>query len=418
MILNVDSIHFTDTVSYQPVRATCRSSMARCSQFLLFVLFTPFGFPGGVEILEDSELCTTGSPPSGSGWQSGECLLQHQSQLKRHQKPQPAQSVIMVASDADKDVDDESDMEQSCRCSQRLHDPEGEIPPANVSAMLSRVMSASDVTSKSDAHTMSMANVVLLVHCRSAWDICESRRPIFEGYRPHFHSVEWLLNPWNNLPQPAWATLCLPGPGDPHNCVSEFMQKNENRERNGVLYMHFDAVVSPCTFGLLLDPFKVGLFRMDDAHFHTFGHLNKCNSVPDSGCLWYYWSPAAGENFRKAIEVSRKMYPGIPADLSGAVWHGMDDFFYVPMGALSTYKVLANNFMKADVFHEIAGPTILRLTSDITGSGLQDFGCLGGCCAGVFKNDLEKLDFKCGHKVNYLEAGIPESVTAVVNKPC
>ena len=151
--------------------------------------------------------------------------------------------------------------------------------------------------------------VTLVVHCRKSIKICDSRLPLLNKYAQYFKAVKFLRS-WPELeqhPLPTNTFRCNDkpgaGPGDPYMCLSQVF--DASKDSAGLLYMHFDAVISPCTFAEHFDQAKVGLFDAKPQYrWHTYKEFDKCNVVPWKpwkGCFWRWWDAKGRHAKRRAF---------------------------------------------------------------------------------------------------------------------
>jgi len=258
-------------------------------------------------------------------------------------------------------------------------------------------------------------NVLLLVHCRQSQSVCELRRPIFQGYTPFFKGVRWLVgveagdlvSKWNGD-----AHLCT-GRDDPLGCIARIM--NIEREVTGILYMHFDAVVSPCNLLQSMDVGTVSTFHTQKSfQYRTFYDLDQCNA--NKTCFWWYWDQLGSHKIRDGFvnsigEIRDRLTGQDLARFQTGVRKGADDLLYMPRAAFQTFIPLAQIFSKYGVFHEIAGPTTIDLTSAALGAAAPtNLGCDGSCCAVVPPNVVRSSTFRCGHKVDYRQPDVAAAV--------
>jgi len=262
-------------------------------------------------------------------------------------------------------------------------------------------------------------NVILLVHCRASQSVCEQRRPILQGYTPFFKAVRWLVgaeagdlvSKWNGD-----AHLCT-GSDDPLSCIARIM--DVERESSGILYMHFDAAVSPCNLLQTMDVGTVSTFHTNKSFlYRTFHDLDDgCNGTQPNHC-WVYWdqhgSHKVRDGFLNAMAEIRDILTG--QDLTKfqtGIRQGSDDLLYMPRAAFKTFIPLAQIFSKHGVFHEIAGPTTIDMTSAALGAvAPTNLGCDGNCCQLLPPHLVRSGTFRCGHKVDYRQSDV---IAAVVD---
>ncbi|CAE7180187.1 UTR6 [Symbiodinium microadriaticum] len=275
-----------------------------------------------------------------------------------------------------------------------------------------------------EADLSELRTVTLLVHCRQTREVCELRRPLILSYRPFFREVRWLLSWPNSTGQLRAEEHLCEKPGDPYLCVTQVGKQLERdgTASTGILYMHFDAVLAPCSFAQRFDARKIGTFGSKaQLRWDTFEGLDRCNginavgfeSLPNLHCPWHLWE---SNRLRLRDALAELRHAGVlsfPAELSQGCWTGYDDLFYLPWPALHTYGVLAEIFARHNVHHEIAGPTALAVAS-LNGLEMQDFGCKVGVLNPLTLRVVTAPDFVCGHEVHYQEEGMVEAVEAVI----
>ncbi|CAJ1436914.1 unnamed protein product, partial [Effrenium voratum] len=281
--------------------------------------------------------------------------------------------------------------------------------------------------------TSSVKDITLLIHCRttkrSGPKVCELRRPLLQNYGAFFAEVRWLLSEDANLSAWPMGHHCAPR-GDPYWCVAQVAR---NLTTRGLLYMHFDAVISPCRFAVAFDASKVGIFKGEvQCLWKSFDDLIRMK--------WGYLTPRMQNLWLAAVaELRNSSGSRLYGELEHGLWHcsasdcaripaqrqpllhplrwGMDDFFYLPREAFHLYGLQAEVFWNHRVFHEMAGPTLLELTRRLAHLQLQDYNCTGFCCWNVTAEQLRREDFRCGHKVRYEWPRALEAVQTLLRPP-
>uniref|UniRef100_A0A7S1MT39 Hexosyltransferase n=1 Tax=Alexandrium catenella TaxID=2925 RepID=A0A7S1MT39_ALECA len=226
-------------------------------------------------------------------------------------------------------------------------------------------------------------NVLLIVHCRfQANDmehvVCREREQIFRKYAPFFGDVFYMTR----------ANGCAGMPDDPHVCVADVM-KTRGADRDGVLYTHFDALISPS---------KLAADFNKDA-FASFQKDMECNVDSQAnlqGCSWGNWNEIMKSRWRKASDTTDYIDPT-------TVFIGEDDIFYIPRKAFQMYSVMARGFAKAQVYHEVVGPTIRGMIARNLSIPIINMKCFGDCCHELTREDALDSRFRCGHRFDLRE---------------
>lgn len=259
-----------------------------------------------------------------------------------------------------------------------------------------------------------MQDIALLIHVRRvSAEIYEARRPVLMGYLPFFKEIRWLLS--SAVVGKAWSLRQDEHPcvhWDPHGCVASAMVDllaNLAYGVAGVLYMHFDVAISPWALAAKLDKTMVGSFN------------TSLQTTWDTGCSpsrFLQYPPFNPRSARSAAAALEFYFPGRVPEIAQGRWCcGMNDMFYVPIAAFANYVKLAGIFSNDSVLKhvgmEISGPTMLRLSADFSGVGIQELDCIGGNTIELSVGDLKSPAFRCGHKVDYRQPGIIEAVVSL-----
>lgn len=260
--------------------------------------------------------------------------------------------------------------------------------------------------------------VILLLHCRQTKEICDQRRPLLNAYRDYFKDVRWMVA---ESPGPEDFQCKKPQPGDPHVCISHLLRQISATEHDmdlqGILYMHFDAVISPCRFAEIFHPQKLGIPRPHT--YNSFDGHDRCNDPKYAylNCTWQLWSRYKRNFFaaRQELLLHRPELPWRVPQLAEGCWKGFFDFFYLPRQVFATFAELAKVFAQHDVYLEIAGPNLLQITGALHGMELQSYDCLLHVREGGLKiSDISDARFRCGHEVHYQDDGMMDAVLRVI----
>lgn len=253
------------------------------------------------------------------------------------------------------------------------------------------------------------------------------RKPLLMKYAAYFSNVFWLVDwpHWDHSASlPSDEHLCEQG--EPHQCVNSLLPNLE--EADGILYMHFDAALNPCSFARVLDTDKLGYFNKRFVETKTPEQMDECNKEGHTPhCNWLYWDKGGTHTVRDkwllALADVQEQFGGrLLKDSNSSedqdfrtVWMGMDDFFYIPRTAFEDYTVLTSALDKHAVFHEIKGPAIVHFTHRLSGVEIQDFKCWGGVSFSINAADVRSPNFVCGHHVQYNEGGADSAVAILLS---
>jgi len=225
-------------------------------------------------------------------------------------------------------------------------------------------------------------NVLLVVHCRlKVFDIdrpavCAEREPLYEGYKKYFGEVYYL--PYTHCEA-----------GDPHVCLATLM-KGPGAKRDGLFYMHFDALIRPRHLGATFNVTQMYAFNQ-----RTWCEINK-ETLGQEHCVCSWWGPRRAIGYQRAIEQLRNSSePAFKSLSPWEFWIGNDDMFYMPRSLYKLYDPLANAF--STVHHEIGGPSMRAILERITSVPQVNMACSGGCCKQLKSEVALRADFRCGH---------------------
>mmetsp|Transcript_2304 Transcript_2304/g.5275 ORF Transcript_2304/g.5275 Transcript_2304/m.5275 type:complete len:306 (+) Transcript_2304:77-994(+) len=250
---------------------------------------------------------------------------------------------------------------------------------------LTKLRPAPNVSANSSAaltlEALPFHNILLVVHCRLkkgiGSEVCAEREPLFDGYRQFFADVLYITR-----------KEC-PTCGDPHMCVTKLME-GPGANRDGVFYMHFDSLIRPRQLAATFN--KDDMFSFDN---RTWCEINE-TSLGQEHCICGFWNPNRAKAYQDGI--NKLIGSGIPefANLDPwQFWIGNDDMFYVPRKLYHLYGALARSLK--GTHHEIAGPTIRTILSNVTAVPNELLGCIGSCCSKL-RGEIALLpNFKCGH---------------------
>eukprot|EP00746_Dinoflagellata_sp_MGD_P005531 gnl/MRDRNA2_/MRDRNA2_110708_c0_seq1.p1 gnl/MRDRNA2_/MRDRNA2_110708_c0~~gnl/MRDRNA2_/MRDRNA2_110708_c0_seq1.p1 ORF type:complete len:362 (+),score=34.04 gnl/MRDRNA2_/MRDRNA2_110708_c0_seq1:119-1204(+) len=259
-------------------------------------------------------------------------------------------------------------------------------------------------------------DVLLVIHCRQEPDICNERKPLLDLYGKFFKAVKHMNSQEGSCPEGQSS-------GDPHLCLSRIME-DDGGQYDGVLYMHFDAVLSPCGLGQHFDPTRLGLFGTTPTQLEVarIEWLDSCKSDLSKNCSWQWWDTTGIQKkgwldsvstIKQLVDMHR-----IPSQelewMDVQLWKGVDDLFYIPKTAYTHYSELAKVFARNGVFHEIAGPSMRQIMHTHLSIPVQDLGCIGGCIVLLQPPQLENVSFQCGHKVDYTQESALRAVQTLL----
>jgi len=239
-------------------------------------------------------------------------------------------------------------------------------------------------------------NVLLVVHCRADCSICRAREWVFRQYAPYFGDV-FYMTPYNHCPL---------GDGDPNVCLAELME-TRGASRDGVLYTHFDALLSPANLALSFDKYAMGYFG-----HNTHCQLNRTFGFLTPACQDWQNGP---DNLLRWQEAWSAMGHELIDDPFSFDW-GCNDVFYIPRKAYAPFASMARGFARFGVFHEIAGNTIrIAIARRMPLVPNKPFGCAGGAMGRLTADDALSPMFKCGHKFDLADPATERVVPRVIN---
>jgi len=240
-------------------------------------------------------------------------------------------------------------------------------------------------------------NVLLVVHCLQTEDICRQRKPLFSGYRKFFPDVMYIT-----------ARDCPKHGTAPHPCMAELME-GRAAHRDGIFYMHFDALIRPRLLGVGFDTNSLGSFHGDRTC-----RIDKEGAQVD--CSWDGWGAhTTGQRFREAVRELREKSADFRALDDRHFYLGVDDIFYLPRSVFPMYATLVEPFNRRNVHKEMAGATIRHFLRVLTGVNLVSLACTGGCCDEVEHKVLLRADFRCGHPIRLMNQNVPRVVPEAIS---
>lgn len=247
-----------------------------------------------------------------------------------------------------------------------------------------------------------LSNTLLVIHCERHDQICEERWPLFEGYKAYFGKVRYLAHGDCET--------------DKSLCLMDIMEK-EAEGFDGLFYMHFDIILSPCRLAKVFNKDSLGWFAMPaDNTIDEEGKKLIPGSVKDKTIFGVEWTPKVWNKYDTAIQAIRKMSPKLTALDNKKVYTSENDLFYIPKAAFKRYGDLSDEFAFQGLWHEIAGPTTRKIIEENFNVSSVDFGCKGACCENLDTWDLHDTEFRCGHRFDLREEHIQKALKKVVNE--
>lgn len=263
--------------------------------------------------------------------------------------------------------------------------------------------------------TDAFKEVILLLHCRQTKEICDQRRSLLSAYREHFKDVRWMVA---ESPGPEEFQCKKLQQGDPYLCISRLLGQISARDDfQGLLYMHFDAVISPCRLAELFEPQRLGIAR--PWAYDSFDGHDQCNDPQYAylNCTWQLWSQNKRQFFAARQELllhHPQLHWRLPA-LAEGCWKGFFDFFYLPRQVVASFAELADVFAKHNVHQEIAGPNLLQIIGALHEMELQNYQCWVHVKEGGLNiSEISDARFRCGHEVHYQDDGMMDAVLRVI----
>ncbi|KAF2101117.1 hypothetical protein NA57DRAFT_74705 [Rhizodiscina lignyota] len=193
---------------------------------------------------------------------------------------------------------------------------------------------------------------------------------------------------------------------DGHSGPEGFVGDRHVQNITGVWFMHFDAWVDPMKF-----------FDMD---FTRIWVLDSASMGVGDGAPYYvcmkdksrypqwHWLQTPEDNEGRMWKALRAIANGIEGYDVGSPEYctGWSDMYYIPRQYFGDFIALSRYFTEAEVFHEMATPTIFNIIDRRRRKTpwrsviyrLSD--CWGSCCFDVsIPEDVEWR--RCGHRLNY-----------------
>ncbi|OHE99032.1 hypothetical protein CORC01_05722 [Colletotrichum orchidophilum] len=239
------------------------------------------------------------------------------------------------------------------------------------------------------------------------------RVPLLMKYKPFYHTVHI------SMPE-----MIEDKPEDYHNLThSQYSQfetiylqvartmkliLDEQPDIEGLMYFHFDSWIDPMAW---VDENRQSIWfptshntRQYDGNGPRYMCMTDWQTYPQ----WWRWSEKWNEKTVAVNGEILRMNRGytIKEDEFCVGW---SDIFYIPRRFFADFIFLAHVFGCADVFHEVAIPTMLNIIDRSRRSEAAKFqpvidrigDCWGGCCDdSATAHDVKWT--RCGHRLNYL----------------
>jgi len=258
------------------------------------------------------------------------------------------------------------------------------------------------------------ANIFLVIHCR--WEaeadpdvvrgICEERRPLFRGFRKVFADVLYMTS--DDCPN-------AQGRADPGACLADLVE-GRAANRDGLFYMHFDALIKPRHLGINFN--KNSMYNFAEVWrcpLNAAGRQANCSVAgAPANKTWDPWQPWRALQLQGAIQELRETGVKFRALDNMTVYVGNDDLFYLPRSVFSLYVTLAKVFERHMLHHEAGGPTMRQLLNKLTYVQLRSMDCTGSCCKHLGPGDALSPQFRCGHAFNLTQAVMRDAVTSSI----
>uniref|UniRef100_A0A7S1SH46 Protein xylosyltransferase n=1 Tax=Alexandrium catenella TaxID=2925 RepID=A0A7S1SH46_ALECA len=247
------------------------------------------------------------------------------------------------------------------------------------------------------------ANIFLVIHCR--WEaeadpdvvrgICEERRPLFRGFRKVFADVLYMTS--DDCPN-------AQGRADPGACLADLVE-GRAANRDGLFYMHFDALIRPRSLGATFDKHAIGRFDTTETCYVELAEgQQQCVD----------WPASRAKPMQAAIMAARELGKEFRKLDNMTYVVGNDDLFYIPRSVFRPYGLLARLFQHRNVTHELAGPTVRHLLHQMTAVPSVNMNCTGDCCRFFAPDVALSPDFRCGHKFDLSDADMRATVASTI----
>ncbi|OBR15184.1 Nucleotide-sugar transporter [Colletotrichum higginsianum IMI 349063] len=246
------------------------------------------------------------------------------------------------------------------------------------------------------------------------------RVPLLQKYKPFFHTVHI------SMPD-----MMEDQPEDYHNLTHSqyphhetvYMQVahtmrlllDEHPDVEGLLYFHFDSWIDPLAW---VDENRQSIWYPTSQNTRQFagdGPRYMCMTDTRAYPDWWRWSHKWNERAVTANGEILRMGRGYTVD-EDEFCVGWSDIFYVPRRFFADFIFLSYVYGCADLFHEVAIPTMLNVidrSRRSEGARFQSVidrigDCWGGCCDdSATAHDVRWT--RCGHRLSYLNQEVVDA---------
>ncbi|EFQ32406.1 uncharacterized protein GLRG_07676 [Colletotrichum graminicola M1.001] len=248
------------------------------------------------------------------------------------------------------------------------------------------------------------------------------RVPLLMKYEPFFHTVHV------SMPE-----MMEDKPADYHNLTHSQYPHHETvymqvartmklvldtqPEIEGLLYFHFDSWIDPMAW---VDTNRESIWfptthNTRQSSGAGYGPRYMCMTDPQTYPDWWRWSLKLNEMVVAANGEVLRMNRGYAVE-EKEFCVGWSDIFYVPRRFFADFIFLSHVFGCADVFHEVAIPSMINIIDRSRRSGAARYqsvierigDCWGGCCDdSATAHDVKWT--RCGHRLNYLDQEIVDT---------
>ncbi|KAK2043918.1 hypothetical protein LZ31DRAFT_576168 [Colletotrichum somersetense] len=250
------------------------------------------------------------------------------------------------------------------------------------------------------------------------------RLPLLMKYEPFFHTVHVSMPDVMEDKPAAYHNLThsqYPDHETVYMQVARTMKLvlDEQPEIEGLLYFHFDSWIDPMAW---VDMNRESIWFPTTHNTRVtkgteYGPRYMCLTDPQMYPDWWRWKLKLNEAAVAANGEVLRMGRGYAVE-EREFCVGWSDIFYVPRRFFSDFVFLSHVYECADVFHEVAIPTMLNIIDRSRRSGLgaaryqpviERIGdCWGGCCDdSATAHDVKWT--RCGHRLNYLDQDVVDA---------
>ncbi|KAK1984450.1 hypothetical protein LZ30DRAFT_711481 [Colletotrichum cereale] len=248
------------------------------------------------------------------------------------------------------------------------------------------------------------------------------RVPLLMKYAPFFHTVH----------------VSMPGvmedkPAEYHNLTHSqypfhetvYMQVartmklvlDSQPEIQGLMYFHFDSWIDPMAW---VDANRESIWFPTTQNTrlvsgNEYGPRYMCMTDPQAYPDWWRWSLKLNEATVAVNGEVLRMNRGYAVE-EKEFCVGWSDIFYVPRRFFADFVFLSHVFGCADLFHEVAIPSMLNIIDRSRRSDAAPYqsviervgDCWGGCCDdSATAHDVRWT--RCGHRLNYLDQEVVDA---------